>query len=185
VLEAELISGIPLEGVIPALLGTRARLDHLHPGLQLVQTAFEPADPVVFAARLAQAPLPGHPTRPIFIPAGLDDPGFSNRIYAAMSLASGTQQAGEILSGDFPDALALGGLGGVADYPALDNVVSASGTPYTGVVAQYASDGILDSHHIFAQRDEVKHQSGCFFATFVAGRAVVPAPAPLGAPCAE
>ena len=186
VLEAELVSGIPLDGVVPALLGTTARVDSLHPGLQLVQTAFEPADPVVYAARLAQDPLPGHPTRSVFIAAGLDDPGFSNRIYAAMSLASGTEQAGDVLSPEFPEALSLGGLGGLAAYPAAENVVSAAGVPYTGVVAQYESDGILDSHHIFAQRDEVKHQYGCFFATYVAGgRAVVPAPAPLGTSCSE
>lgn len=184
VLEAELVSGVPIGNAIPALLGTTARVDSLHPGLQLVQTAFEPADPVVYAARIARDPLAGHPVRDVYIPAGLDDPGFSNRIYAAMSLATGTQQAGEPLSPEFQPALALGGLDGIAAYPVSENVRSGRGTPFTGVVVQYASDGILDSHHVFAQLDDVKYQYGCFFASFLAtGRAVVPAPAPLGTPC--
>lgn len=184
VLEAELLSGVPIEGLIPSLLGTTARVDHLHPALQLVQSAFEPADPVVFAARLARDPLPGHPVRPIYIPAGLDDPGFSNRIYAAMSLATGTAQAGEVMSPVFQETLAQGGLDGLVAYPVADNAVSADGTPFTAVVVQYPSDGIRDSHHVFAQLDDVKFQYGCFFETFLAtGTAVVPAPRSLASPC--
>ena len=137
-------------------------------------------------ARIARDPLPGHPVRSIYVPAGVDDPGFSNRIYAAMSLASGVEQAGEVRSAIFPETLALGGLDGDLPYPVADNVAAESGTPYTGVVVQYESDGILDAHHVFAQRDDVKHQYGCFFATFAAdGRAVVPGPAPLGSDCAR
>jgi hypothetical protein len=122
--------------------------------------------------------------RSIYVPAGVDDPGFSNRIYAAMALASGVAQAGEVRSQVFPETLALGGLDGVVPYPVADNVASESGTAYTGVVVQYEADGILDAHHVFAQRDDVKHQYGCFFATFFAGgTAVVPPPLPLGSPC--
>ena len=185
-LEAKELAGVPIDGIVPSLLGTTARVDHLHPAMQLLQAAFEPADPVVFAPRIARDPLPGHPVRSIYVPAGVDDPGFSNRIYAAMSLASGVEQAGEVRSAIFPETLALGGLDGDLPYPVADNVAAESGTPYTGVVVQYESDGILDAHHVFAQRDDVKHQYGCFFATFAAdGRAVVPGPAPLGSDCAR
>jgi len=183
-LEAKELAGVPIDGLVPSLLGTTARVDHLHPAMQLLQAAFEPADPVVFARRIARDPLPGHPVRPIYVPAGVDDPGFSNRIYAAMSLASGVAQAGEVRSAVFPETLALGGLDGVVPYPVVDNVASESGTPFTGAVVQYEADAILDAHHVFAQLDDVKHQYGCFFATFAGdGRAVVPAPAPLGSDC--
>ena len=185
-LEAKELAGVPIDGLVPSLLGTTARVDHLHPAMQLLQAAFEPADPVVFAPRIARDPLPGHPVRPIYVPAGVDDPGFSNRIYAAMSLASGVAQAGEVRSAIFPETLALGELDGVVPYPVADNVASEAGAPYTGVVVQYEADGVLDAHHVFAQRDDVKHQYGCFFATFAGdGRAVVPAPAPLGSDCAR
>lgn len=183
-LEAEELAGVPIEGLVPSLLGTTARVDHLHPAMQLLQAAFEPADPVVFAPRIARDPLRGHPVRPIYVPAGVDDPGFSNRIYAAMALASGVAQAGEVRSAIFQETLARGGLDGVVPYPVTDNVASDTGAPYTGVVVQYEGDGVLDAHHVFAQLDDVKYQYGCFLATFAAdGRGIVPAPAPLGTAC--
>ena len=170
--------------MVASLLGRTARVGHRHPAMQLLQAAFEPADPAVFAPRIARDPLPGHPVRSIYVPAGVDDPGFSNRIYAAMSLASGIAQAGEVRSAIFPETLALGGLDGLVPYPVADDVVSETGVPFTGVVVQYEADGILDAHHVFAQRDDVKYQYGCFLATSADGvRAVVPAPAPLGSDC--
>jgi len=184
VLEADELAGVPIEGLVPSLLGTSARVDHLHPGLQLLQAAFEPADPIVFAARIARDPVATAAARPIYVPAGLDDPGFSNRIYAAMALASGVAQAGPVLSEIFPQTLGLAGLAGPVAYPVADNVTSDDGQPYTGVVVQVPADGLLDAHHVFAQRDYVKHQYGCFFASATTGRAVVPAPQPLDAPCA-
>jgi hypothetical protein len=51
-------------------------------------------------------------------------------------------------------------------------------------VVQVRDDGILDSHHVFARRDDVKYQYPCFLASFAAtGRATVPPPAALGTPC--
>jgi hypothetical protein len=182
--EAQELAGVPIEGLVPRLLGTTAPLDHLHPALQLLQAAFEPADPIVFAPRIARDPLPGDPARSLYLPAGIDDPGFSSRVYAAMALASGVAEAGDVLAPVLPQTLALGGLDGVVPYPVRSNVASETGAAYTGVVVQYASDGILDGHHVFAQLDAVKYQYGCFLETFVAdGIGVVAAPAALGSDC--
>ncbi|MFN8644222.1 MAG: hypothetical protein U0802_22140 [Candidatus Binatia bacterium] len=183
VLEASVgdIDTRPLIG--PVLLGTTAPLTHLHPGMALLETAWEWAETVVYAPRIATRPLPGHRVRAIYQPVGLDDPEFPNPIYAAMAVASGTQQAGAALEPLLPAALAATGRGTLADYPARDNVTAADGTPVTGVVAQYAGDGILISHHIAFQLDAVQFQYGCFAASALAGSPVVPAPAPLGSPC--
>lgn len=184
VLEASVgdIDTRPLVG--PVLLGTMAPLTHLHPGMALLETAWEWAETVVYAPRIATRPLPDHPVRAIYQPVGLDDPEFPNPIYAAMAVASGTQQAGASLEPLLPAALASVGRGQPADYPARDNVVAADGTPVTGVVAQYAGDGIMISHHIAFQLDAVKFQYGCFAASaLLAGAPAVPAPAPLGSPC--
>jgi hypothetical protein len=185
VLEASVgeIDTRPLVG--PVLLGTTAPLTHLHPGLALLETAWEWAETAVYAPRIATRPLPGHPARAIYQPVGLDDPEFPNPIYAAMAVASGTQQAGPPLEPLLPAALAVVGRGAPAAYPARDNVAAADGTPFTGVVAQYAGDGILISHHIAFQLDAVKFQYGCFAASVLLDSApLVPAPAPLGSPCA-
>ncbi|MEO8601816.1 MAG: hypothetical protein ABI629_04500 [bacterium] len=85
----------PLVG--PVSLGTNVPLTPLRPGLALLETAWDWAEPIVFAARLAVNPLPGHAARSIYEPIGLADPEFPDPIYAAMALASGTQQAGEVL----------------------------------------------------------------------------------------
>jgi hypothetical protein len=67
---------------------------------------------------------------------------------------------------------------GVDTRPLIPGLIGAA-TPLT-----FLHPGILDGHHIFAQRDEVKYQYGCFFESFFAtGRAVVSAPAVLGTPC--
>ena len=62
------------------------------------------------------------------------------------------------------------------------NLIRSPATPtpstaprLTGVVAQYAGDGLQDPHVIFAQLPSVKNQYRCFFSTFLAtGIAVVP-----------
>lgn len=172
----------PLVG--PVLLGTMAPVTHLHPGMALLETSWEWAETVVFAARLAENPLPGQPARDIYQPVGLDDPEFPNQIYAAMAVASGTQRAGAATEPLLPASLTAVGRGAEVPYPVAANLVSGDGTPYTGVVAPYVGDGIIISHHIAFQLDEVKFQYGCFARNVLAdGHPLVPAPAPLGAPC--
>lgn len=170
--------------LVNSLLGTAAQLTYLHPGLQLVQLGFESVEPIVFAPRIAVDPLPGQPVRSIYQPVGLDDPGFPNQIYDAMALAYGTQQAGEVLWPGLQAALATLGSDGILPYPVEGNGTAVDGRAYTGVVAQYAADGILDAHHIAAQLDAVKYQYGCFLKSMEGGGVGrVPAPASLSESC--
>lgn len=184
ILTAELAPGLPSGPAIALLLGVASIQDHLHPALQLVQSTFEPAEPLVYASRVARHPLPGHPSRSIYQPIGLDDPGFPNPVYAAMALASGTQQTGHELHPALQRALALGNLEGILPYDVSRNRTSPGGDRTTAAVVQYSGDGILSSHHIFAQLDAVKYQYGCFLRSIAdGGPGIVPAPAPLGTPC--
>jgi hypothetical protein len=186
VLEASLVDGVDTRPFIPNLVGTTRALTHLHPALHLLELAWESAETVVYAARLAHDPLAGSPARALYLPISPDDPGFPNPIYTAMALASGVQQAGDVLFAGLQTALAAAGRDGLASYPVAQNRRAAAGVPYTGVVVQYAADGILDGHHVFAQRDEVKYQYGCFFDTFFRnGTATVPPPLAPGTPCPE
>jgi len=170
-----------LAGII---LGSQESLDHMHPAMQVFQTGWEAAEPMIYTPRLARRPLAGQPVRPVYEPVAPGDSYFSTRIYDAFSLAYGNQQAGDEVWPEMQTSLAIGGFQGFATYPVSGNRQSADGTPYTGVVVQYQGDGIYDPHGIYGQLDAVKHQYGCFFESFLkTGQAVVSAPAALGTAC--
>jgi hypothetical protein len=134
--------------------------------------------------RIGHDPLPGHPARPVYEPAGKGDSYFPTSIYDAAALAYGNTQAGEEVWPTMQDALKLKSLDGMRSYPVTGNLLSIDGASYTGVVVQYEGDGIYDPHGIYAQLDEVKFQYGCFLETFITrGQATVPEPQPLGTAC--
>lgn len=156
----------------------------MHPTLQLLALSWEVAEPMVFMPRLAKNPLPGHPARPIYEPAGKGDSFFPTTIYDAAALSYGNEQAGDSIWDSMQDALSLRGLEGIIGFPVVSNLMSENGSTYTGAVVQYEGDGFYDPHSIFAQLDAVKYQYGCFFESFLTtGKATIPAPAALGTPC--
>jgi hypothetical protein len=176
-------------GTLDVLLGLKATdpLTYLHPTLSMVETAWEAVDPMVSMPRVAKNPLPGSPARPIYEPVGTNDSYFPEVDYDAMALAYGQKQTGTVQTGwqSMQTALTLEGLGGVLPYNVTQDLTSANGQTYTGVVVQYPADPItMDGHYIFAQLDQVKYQYGCFLASMLAtGKATVPAPAAIGTPC--
>jgi hypothetical protein len=181
ILETSLIGGKTL---VPIVLSSTTELTFMHPALHMLETAWEPVEPMVYMPRLARRPLPGHPSRPVYDPVGKDDSYFPTQLYDAIALGYGHQQAGDEVWPSMQTALSLAELDGIIPYPVNDNLRSESGDSYTGVIVQYEGDGIYDPHAIFVQLDTVKHQYGCFFETFVTrGSATLPAPAPLGTPC--
>lgn len=181
ILETKTVGG---RGLLQFLLGTQAEFTFMSPVLHLMETALEPIDPMVSMPRLALRPLAGHPTRPIYEPVGLDDSYFPPVIYDAMVLAYQHPRAGDEIWPSMREAQRLLGLDAVASYPVQQNRTSEAGTPYTGIAVQYASDGTFDSHGIFRRLEAVRHQFGCFHATFKeTGVGVVPAPGPESAPC--
>jgi hypothetical protein len=181
ILQTTLLDAGPL---LALLLEADDDLSFMHPALHTMQTAWEPAEPMVYMPRLAKRPLPGHPVRPIYEPVGQGDSFFPTVVYDAIVLAYEHPQAGDAVWPEMQASLALGGLDGFEAYPVVDNLESVDGAAYTGVVVQYAGDGWSDPHTIFTQLDAVKYQYGCFLSTFWAtGTAKVLAPAPLGTPC--
>ncbi len=184
ILVTQLKPGLP--DLLAILLSAKPPLTALHPALHLIETGWEPADPMLSMPRLGRRPLPGHPVRPVFETAGRNDQYFPTILYDAMALAYAHQQAGGQVWPSMQDALKLGGLDGLLSYPVKNNRASADGTPYTGVVVQYEGDGIEDPHAIYRQLPEVKHQYACFLSSFLStGTAVVSAPGPMGAPCSN
>lgn len=162
------------------------RFSFMNPVLHLYETALEPIDPMISMPRLARRPLEGHPVRPIYEPVGLDDSYFPPKVYDAMVLAYGHPRAGDEVWTSMREAQSLIGLDQPVSYPVKQNLSAADGTPYTGVAVQYKATGDWDSHGIFRRLEEVRHQYGCFHATFQKnGVGVVPAPGPESTPCPE
>jgi hypothetical protein len=160
-------------------------LTYLHPGMNLLAMGWEIAEPMVSMARLGRRPLAGLPIRHVYEPVGLGDGYFPPLIYDAAALAYGNQQAGTALWPTMQDALGLDGLSGLASYPVRANRPDPSGGgAHTRVVVQFAGDGIIDPHYLYRQIEAVKHQYGCFLATYLAtGTPTVPAPGLITEPC--
>jgi len=167
-----------------ALLGTALGVDDstllfVHPGLDVMALGWEIAEPMVYMARIARRPLPNATARHVYEPVGKGDEYFPVDVYDAAALAYGNQQVGPELWPSMQEALATDKLGGLATYP-----VKANRGGKTRVVVQFNGDGIIDPHYLYRQIEEVKHQYGCFLASYVRdGVPTVPAPGPLTAAC--
>lgn len=175
--------------LIRLLIGTREQVTFMHPALHLIETALEVMDPLVSTPRLGRRPLPGHPTRSVYEPVGREDSYFNTDIFDAMALGYGHPRAGDEVWPSMRAGQALVGLDKPVAYPVKQNLTSADGKAFTGVVAQYDNknaEGTFDGHAIYRRLEAVRYQYACFHSTFQkTGVAVVPAPAPLGAPCPQ
>jgi hypothetical protein len=176
--------------LIPDLIsGVSPAFTWQHPVLDVLEYAWEPADPVVYAARLGRRPLPGYPVRPVYEPVGSSDSFFNEPIYDAMALSYGNKQAAAppaypVVWTSMQGNLALEGISGVLEYPVTNDLASATGASYTGVVAQYVDPTGDDGHYIFTQVPGVMHQYACFLSTlYQTGTATVVTPGPVGSPC--
>jgi hypothetical protein len=178
ILETELIPGA--KGLLAGALGVdETNLVFVHPGMQTLAMGWEAAEPIVYMNRINQRPLEGLPPRHVYQSLPKDDENFSTAVYDAAALAYGNEQAGDPFWSTLQSTLALEGLDGLLAYPVMGNLDGM-----TRVAVQFEGDGIIDPHYIFAQLDAVKHQYGCFLATFVRdGIPTVPAPASLAAAC--
>jgi len=169
---------------LAAAFGTDAsEFTFTHPALSTLAYGWEVADPMAAVPRVGIRPLPGMPHRNIYEPVGYQDIYFPPQLYDGMALAYGNQQAGEEVWATMHQVLAYGPSPTLGTFPVSGNVTDDGGT-HTGVVVQYRGDGIADPHYLYRQSDEVKHQYGCFLASYLAtGVAVVPPPGALTDPC--
>jgi hypothetical protein len=182
ILETSLVPGA--KDLLVLILGTTEDLTFMHPTLQLLETGWEPAEPLVYMPRLARRPLPGHPVRPIYEPVGLGDSYFPTVVYDAVALAYGHEEAGDIVWPTMQDALALADRDGLVAYPVSQNLTSETGVPYTGAIVQYEGDGLYDPHALYSQIPAVKFQFGCFLQSLRdTGTATIFAPQAEDAPC--
>ncbi|MCC6213392.1 MAG: hypothetical protein IT376_00870 [Polyangiaceae bacterium] len=176
-------SAVGSSSLIGILLGTNETLTVPHPGLMLLEMAWEPADPIVYAPHLLRRPLAGHAARHVYQPVGEADTYFAEETFDAMAAAYGTRQAGEEVWPGTQRTLALVGAEGLAPYPVRENVVGGAGLPVTAVVVHYRGDGLANPHDVFMQLPAARSQWACFFASARGDVATVFAPGDPDAPC--
>jgi hypothetical protein len=166
------------------LLGTALGVDDaslvfLHPAMNTIALAWEPAEPLVYMSRINHRPLPGMHPHDVYEPVGMGDSYFPSDVYDAAALSYEHQEAGTAIWPAMQSALALEHLDGLQPYP-----VKANEDGDTRVVVQYLGDGIVDPHYIYRQLDAVKHQYGCFLESYLRdGVPTVPPAGGLTDPC--
>lgn len=158
--EGSAVGGPP--ELIAFALGTDVRLTPLHPGLAMLQHAFEAGEPLVHAQRLLTRPLPGHAPRHVYLPASAGDSFFPEVVYDAMAVAYGTELEGPEYWDSMGQRLDLAGRPARLEAPVSGNV-----DRITAVVSQWRGDGIDDAHGVFGQDGRIQHQYACFFRTFL------------------
>jgi hypothetical protein len=167
-------------------------LTEFDPVVTLFQWAEEPADPLVYDARIIRDPGAGGP-RHVLMEQGIVDHYIMPPIANATSLSLGLDLAGMPLDATTQEISSLPSLESLLTFsgrsqialPASANeTVGAAGPRTTGVVLQHPSDGIEDGHEIVFQTDPPKREYRCFLQTFAAtGMPVVPPPGDVLGPC--
>ncbi len=158
-----------------------ATLTRTDPFLSVLQWAAEAADPPTFGRSIIHEPVTGH-SRHVLMFQGNVDTYITPSIANASTGSFGLDLAGPNQEDTINDILVLSGGTRIA-LPASGNLTGSEGQPVTGVVVQYAQDGVEDGHEIMFQLDAPKRQYQCFYSTFARDLTpVVPDEEP-GAPC--
>lgn len=176
IFESQIIPGVG--SLIGTLLQGRS-LSFVHPSMALLQTLWEPVDPIVYIPRISRDPLPGKTPVSAYVPVGRGDSYFSTSTFDEVALAYGHPQGGREVWPGMQASLGLDGRSGLVPYPIAGNLMrGAPATAITSAVVQYEGDGVYDPHAIFTQLDAVKVQYGCFAQTLQrTGRGVIVDPA--------
>jgi hypothetical protein len=172
IFESQIIPGVG--SLIGTLLQGRS-LSFVHPAMGLLQTLWEPVDPIVYVPRISRDPLPGKRAVSTYVPVGRGDSYFSTGTFDEVALAYGHPQGGRAVWPGMQTSLGLDGRAGLVPYPIAGNLMRGTpATTITSAVVQYEGDGVYDPHAIFTQLDAVKVQYGCFVQTLQrTGRAVI------------
>lgn len=176
IFESQIIPGVG--SLIGTLLQGRS-LTFVHPAMGLLQTLWEPVDPIVYVPRISRDPLPGKTPVSAYVPVGRGDSYFSTGTFDEIALAYGHAQGGAEVWPGMQRSLTLDGRMGLAPYPIAGNLMRGMpSVAITSAVVQYEGDGVYDPHAIFTQLDAVKVQYGCFAQTLQrTGRGVIVDPA--------
>jgi hypothetical protein len=167
---------VEVQGLIAGFLGygsDRTLSDH-DPALTLFQWGAEPADPMVYDARVVHAPKSGESPRNVLMLQGIVDHYIMPPIANATSLSLGLDLAGPPYDATAAETSVLPTIESMLVFsgrnaitlPASGNV-TAGGASFTDLVIQHPEDGIEDGHEVVFQTEPPKHQYRCFLQSWL------------------
>lgn len=167
----------PLLATAVANLLPAERLDDAHPFLMLVEWMLGGVDSTAFADSILRYPTKQPPHVIAF--SGFNDHGSGEPTQRPHLMAVGIDMVGPDLGRTYATTLfphlEIAGLKQLS-YPAVNNVDVPGYGPRTAVVARYRNTNwvtLQNGHDVTFEREEIKHQYGCFLQHLAEGHAPV------------
>jgi len=175
----------PLTALLEAVLGLPQgeHLDRWHPIIQTATLTIAGANNIHFLPLLYRMPIPGRPSPHMLVIEGEEDLQVTIGLQRALVAALGVDMVGPEVT-EKPPGIPVGPEGQIIqrielaggrqlDPPVSGNVTVEGQGPRTVAVVRYAKDGIQEGHYVAFQREEPKHQYGCFLEDLARGRVPV------------
>ncbi|MBZ0253535.1 MAG: hypothetical protein K8I02_09370, partial [Candidatus Methylomirabilis sp.] len=180
----------PLSELLELLLDLEddEHLDIWHPISTVFELAAGSANNVHYLPSIFRAPRPGRTPPHMIVIQGYKDLQTTTNLQRPVSVALGVDMVGPD-AGPFPEGQILADIllagGRQLDYGTQNNRAVPGIGPRTVVTVRYEEDGILEGHSVPFQREEPKHQYGCFLEDLARGRApIIVEGVAEGGPCA-
>jgi len=173
----------PLSLLLEIFLGMPAteHLDRWHPVIQLATLTIGGANNISFLPTIFREPRLPRPSPHMLVVEGHVDLQVTIGLQRALVAALGLDLVGPDVT-EIPPGVPVGPEGQIIqrielaggrqlDPPVSGNVEVPGQGPRTAVVVRYPEDGIREGHYVAFQREEPKHQYGCFLEDLAAGKA--------------
>jgi len=172
----------PLSLLLEIFLGMPANehLDRWHPIIQLATLTIAGANNISFLPTIFREPrLPG-PAPHLLLVEGHIDLQVTIGLQRALVAALGVDMVGPDVT-EIPPGVPVGPEGQIIqrielaggrqlDPPVAGNINVPGQGARTAAVVRYPEDGIREGHYVAFQREEPKHQMGCFLEDLAAGK---------------
>jgi len=175
----------PLTALLDLVLGLPRdeHLDRWHPIIQAATLTIAGGNNIHFLPFLFRLPVPGRPPPHMLVIEGHEDLQVTVGLQRALVAALGVDMVGPDVT-EIPPGVPVGPEGQIIqrielaggrqlEPPVSGNRMVEGAGARTAVVVRYPEDGIQEGHYVAFQREEPKHQYGCFLEDLARGRVPV------------
>ena len=172
----------PLTPLLELVLGLPSgeHLDLWHPIIPLATLTIAGANNIHFLPSIFREPRPGMTAPHMLVVEGHIDLQVTIGLQRALVAALGVDMVGPDVT-EIPPGVPVGKEGQILqrielaggrqlDPPVAGNLSVPGQGPRTAAVVRYPEDGIQEGHMVVFQREEPKHQYGCFLEDLAAGK---------------